>query len=55
MWILSFKDLSGEIHKFTGSMDECMLTSLSFNQVHEGQKYSGCFALSKHYDYVPRD
>lgn len=55
MWILSFSDLSGEIHVYEGSMDECILTSLSFNQVYEGKKYSGCFALSKHYDYVPRE
>ena len=55
MWILSFSDLSGEIHVYHGSMDECLLTAFAFNQVHEGQKYSGCFALSKHYDYVPRD
>ena len=55
MWILSFSDLSGEIHVYHGSMDECSLTAVSFNQVHEGKKYSGCFALSKNYDYVPRN
>ena len=55
MWILSFSDLSGEIHVFDGSMDECLLTAVSFNQVYEGQKFSGCFAISKGYNYVPKE
>ena len=55
MWILTFSDLSGEIRVYEGSLDDCLLTVLAFNQMHEGQKYSGCFALSKQYDYVPRD
>jgi len=55
MWILTFSDLSGEIRVYEGSLDDCLLTVLAFNQMHEGQKYSGCFALSKQYDYVPRN
>jgi len=55
MWTLTFSDLSGVIHVYEGSMDECLLTAISFNQVHEGKKYSGCFVLSKNYDYVPRN
>ena len=55
MWILSFNDLSGEIHAYEGSMDDCLLTALSFNQIYEGKKYSGCFSLAKQYNYVPRE
>jgi hypothetical protein len=55
IWVLTFSDLSGEINVYEGSLDECMLTALSFNHMHEGKKYSGCFSLSKQYDFVPRD
>ena len=55
MWILSFSDLSGEIRVYEGSLDDCLLTALSFNQVYEGKKYSGCFSLAKQYNYVPRE
>ena len=55
MWILTFSDLSGEIRIYEGSMNECLLTAFAFNQIHEGKKYSGCFALAKQYDYVPKE
>jgi len=55
MWILSFSDLSGEIHVFDGSLNECLLTAISFNLIHEGKQYSGCFAISKSYNYVPKE
>ena len=54
MWILSFSDLSGEIRSYEGSLDECLLTSMLFNQNHKN-KYSGCFIISKQYSYVPRE
>ena len=54
MWILSFSDLSGEINAYEGSLNECLLTAISFNQIHEGKSYAGCFVLSKNYSYVPK-
>jgi|21_taG_2_1085346.scaffolds.fasta_scaffold233401_3 hypothetical protein len=55
MWILTLSDLSAEKKIYDGSLDDCLLTVLSFNQVHEGKKYSGCYTEVRQYDFVPRD
>ena len=55
MWILTLSDLSSEKNIYEGSLDECLLTTYAFNQIHEGKKYSGCYSEIKQYDFVPRD
>lgn len=55
MWILTLSDLSAEKNIYEGSLDECLLTTFAFNQVHEGKRYSGCYSEIKQYDFVPRD
>ena len=48
MWVLTLTDLSTEIRTFDGSLNECLLTAISYNQVHEN-KYAGCFVIAKHF------
>lgn len=55
MWILTLSDLSAEKNIYEGSLDECLLTALAFNQVHEGKRYSGCYSEIKQYDFVQRN
>jgi len=55
MWILTLSDLSAKKNIYEGSLNECLLTSASFNQIHEGKKYSGCYTEVRQYDFVPRD
>ena len=55
MWIMTLSDLSSEKSIYEGSLDECLLTTYAFNQVHEGKKYAGCYSEIKQYDFVPRD
>ena len=55
MWILTLSDLSGEIRVYEGTLNECLLNAISYNENHENRKYAGCFALAKHYNYVPRN
>lgn len=55
MWVLTLSDLSSEKKIYEGSLDECLLTSLAFNQVHEGKRYSGCYSEIKQYDFVQRN
>ena len=54
MWILTLTDLSGEIRQYDGTLDECLLTAILFNQNHKN-KYSGCFMIAKQYDFVPKE
>ena len=55
MWILTLSDLSAKKDTYEGSLSECLLTAASFNQIHEGKKYSGCYMEVVQYDYVPRE
>jgi len=55
MWVLTLFDLSAEKKIYEGTLDECLLTTFAFNQIHEGKKYSGCYSEIKQYDFVPRD
>ena len=55
MLILTLSDLSAKKDTYEGSLNECLLTAASFNQIHEGKKYSGCYMEVVQYDYVPRE
>ena len=55
MWILTLSDLSAKKDTYEGSLNECLLTAASFNQIHEGKKYSGCYMEVVQFDYVPRE
>ena len=54
IWILTMTDLSTEIRAYDGTLNECLLNAILYNENHKDQ-YAGCFVLSKQYDYVPRD
>ena len=54
MWILTFSDLSGELREYDGTLDECLLNAVLFNQHHKN-KYSGCFMIAKQNSYLPRE
>ena len=55
MWVLTLSDLSSEKKIYEGSLDECLLTALAFNQVYEGKRYAGCYSEIKQYDFVQRN
>jgi hypothetical protein len=55
MWILTLSDLSAEKRVYEGSIDECLLNSILFNQQYKGIKYAGCYTEVRQYNFVPRD
>jgi|TARA_B110000444_G_C18745699_1_gene550164 hypothetical protein len=55
MWVLTLSDLSGEIRVYEGTLNECLLNAIIYNENHKNKKYAGCFALAKQYSYVLRE
>ncbi len=55
MWILTLADLSSEKHIYHGTLDECLLNAILYNNQHEGKKYAGCYIEVKQYDHVPKE
>jgi hypothetical protein len=55
MWILTLSDLSGEIRAYEGTLDECLLNAILYNENHKNKKHAGCFMLVKQYSYLPRE
>lgn len=54
MWVLTLSDLSGEIKVYEGSLDDCLLNSILFNQNNK-TKYAGCFIIAKQINYRHRE
>ena len=55
MWILSFSDLSGEINAYEGSLNECLLNAILYNENHKDKSRAGCYMEVVQFDFVPRE
>ena len=55
MWILTLTDLSGEIRVYDGTLNECLLNAILYNENHKDESRAGCYMEVVQFDFVPRE
>lgn len=55
MWVLFLGDLSSEKRVYVGTLNECLLNTIMYNDQYRGKRHAGCYMEVVKYDFVPRD
>ena len=55
MWVLFLGDLSSEKRVYVGTLNECLLNAILYNDQYRGKRHAGCYMEVVKYDFVPRD
>ena len=55
MWILFLTDLSSEKRVYDGTLNECLLNAILYNENHKDKSRAGCYMEVVQFDYVPRE
>ena len=55
MWILFLTELSSEKRVYDGTLNECLLNAILYNENHKDESRAGCYMEVVQFDFVPRE